>query len=71
MDDEYIASETAKGLALASFESDLPVSFGVVTADTLEQAVERAGTKAGNKGFDAAMSAVEMGNLMRRLRQTA
>jgi 6,7-dimethyl-8-ribityllumazine synthase len=66
---EYIASEAAKGLAQASLQSGVPVAFGVLTCDNLEQAIERAGAKAGNKGFDAAMSAVEMGNLMRRLRQ--
>ena len=65
---EYIAAEAAKGLAQASLETGVPIAFGVLTCDTLEQALERAGAKAGNKGFDAAMSAVEMGNLMRRLR---
>lgn len=65
---EYIAAEAAKGLAQASMETGVPVAFGVLTCDSLEQALERAGAKAGNKGFDAAMSAVEMGNLMRRLR---
>lgn len=65
---EYIAAEAAKGLAQASMETGVPVAFGVLTCDTLEQALERAGAKAGNKGFDAAMSAIEMGNLMRRLR---
>jgi 6,7-dimethyl-8-ribityllumazine synthase len=57
---EYIAAEVAKGLAHTSMSSGVPVSFGVLTTDTIEQAVERAGTKAGNKGFDAAMSAIEM-----------
>jgi 6,7-dimethyl-8-ribityllumazine synthase len=66
---EYIAAEAAKGLAQASLENGVPIAFGVLTTDTLEQAIERAGAKSGNKGFDAAMSAVEMGNLMRRLRQ--
>jgi 6,7-dimethyl-8-ribityllumazine synthase len=65
---EYIASEAAKGLAQTALETGVPIAFGVLTCDTLEQAVERAGAKGGNKGFDAAMSAVEMGNLMRRLR---
>jgi 6,7-dimethyl-8-ribityllumazine synthase len=65
---EYIASEAAKGLAQASLASGVPIAFGVLTCDTLEQAIDRAGAKGGNKGFDAAMSAVEMGNLMRRLR---
>ena len=64
---EYIASEVAKGLATVALESGVPVSFGVLTTDTLEQAIERAGTKAGNKGFDAAMSAIEMANLFKQL----
>ena len=64
---EYIASEVAKGLATVSLETGVPVSFGVLTTDTLEQAIERAGTKAGNKGFDAAMSAIEMANLFKQL----
>jgi 6,7-dimethyl-8-ribityllumazine synthase len=65
---EYIAAEAAKGLAQAALETGVPVAFGVLTCDTLEQALERAGAKGGNKGFDAAMGAIEMGNLMRRLR---
>jgi len=68
---EYIAGEAAKGLAQASLETGVPIAFGVLTCDTLDQAVDRAGAKGGNKGFDAAMSAVEMGNLMRRLRDGA
>jgi 6,7-dimethyl-8-ribityllumazine synthase len=68
---EYIAGEAAKGLALTALEYGVPIAFGVLTCDTLEQAVERAGAKGGNKGFDAAMTAVEMGNLMRRLRGSA
>lgn len=64
---DYIAAETAKGLALAAFDADRPVAFGVVTADTLEQAIERSGTKAGNKGFDAAQSAIEMANLFQEM----
>jgi 6,7-dimethyl-8-ribityllumazine synthase len=60
---DYIAAETSKGLAQAAFDSDRPVIFGVITTDTLEQAIERSGTKAGNKGFDAALSAIEMANL--------
>ncbi len=68
---EYIASEAAKGLAQASLETGVPIAFGVLTTDTLEQAIDRAGAKGGNKGFDAAMSAVEMANLMRRLRAGA
>jgi len=65
---EYIAAEAAKGLAQTSMETGIPVAFGVLTCDTLEQAIDRAGAKGGNKGFDAAMTAVEMGNLMRRIR---
>lgn len=64
---QYIASETAKGIAHASMTTGVPVIYGIVTADTIEQAVERAGTKSGNRGFDAAMSAMEMANLMREL----
>jgi 6,7-dimethyl-8-ribityllumazine synthase len=66
---DYIAAEVAKGLAHAAAESGVPVAFGVLTTNTLEQAIDRAGAKGGNKGFDAAMSAVEMANLMRRLRE--
>jgi 6,7-dimethyl-8-ribityllumazine synthase len=62
---EFIAAETVKGLALASFEADLPVSFGVITTDNVEQAIERCGTKSGNKGFDAALGAIEMANLFK------
>ncbi len=65
---DYIAAEASKGLAQTAMEFGVPVAFGVLTCDTLEQAIDRAGGKSGNKGFDAAMSAVEMGNLMRRLR---
>jgi len=61
---EYVSSEMTKGIALASLESGLPVAFGVLTTDSIEQAIERAGTKAGNKGAEAAMSAIEMVNLM-------
>ncbi|MFH0769570.1 MAG: 6,7-dimethyl-8-ribityllumazine synthase [Chloroflexota bacterium] len=64
---EYIAAEVAKGIAKVGLDAGLPVSFGVITADTLEQAIERAGTKDGNKGFDAAVSAIEMANLLRNL----
>ena len=64
---EYIAGEVAKGLAAASLESGKPVIFGVITTDTLEQAIERSGTKAGNKGFDAALAAIEMASLMKAL----
>ncbi len=65
---DYIASEASKGLAQTAMEFNIPVSFGVLTCDTLEQAIDRAGAKSGNKGFDAAITAVEMGNLMRQLR---
>jgi 6,7-dimethyl-8-ribityllumazine synthase len=64
---EYVAGECAKGLAQVSMEQDLPIAFGVLTVDTIEQAVERAGTKAGNKGAEAAMSALEMVSALRRL----
>ena len=60
---EYIASEVTKGIAQAGLETNVPVVYGIVTADTLEQAIDRAGVKAGNKGFEAAMSAVELVNL--------
>jgi 6,7-dimethyl-8-ribityllumazine synthase len=65
---EYIASEVAKGVAAAGLETGVPIAFGVLTTDSIEQAVERAGTKAGNKGFDAACSAIEMVNLLRELK---
>ncbi len=64
---DYVAAEVAKGVAKTSLDTGVPVAFGVVTADTIEQAVERAGTKQGNKGWDAALSAVEMAKLMRSL----
>ena len=64
---EYISAEVTKGIAKVSLESDIPVSFGVITADNLEQAIERAGTKAGNKGWDAAISAIEMINLFKTM----
>jgi 6,7-dimethyl-8-ribityllumazine synthase len=60
---DYVAAEVAKGVAKVSLDTDVPVMFGVITADTIEQAVERAGTKAGNKGWDAALGAIEMANL--------
>jgi len=62
---QYIAAEVTKGIAKVGLDAELPVIYGVITADTLEQAIERAGTKAGNKGFDAAVSAIEMANLVR------
>ena len=64
---EYVASEVAKGVAQVSLRSNTPVIFGVITADTIEQAVERAGTKAGNKGWSAAENAIEMANLLRTM----
>jgi 6,7-dimethyl-8-ribityllumazine synthase len=60
---DYVAGEAAKGIAQVALNSKMPISFGVLTCDTIEQAVERAGTKAGNKGSDAALSALEMANL--------
>jgi len=62
---EYIAAEVTKGIARASLDSGVPISYGVITTDTLEQAIERAGTKVGNKGFDAATNAIEMANLLK------
>jgi len=64
---DYIASEAAKGIAKVSLDSETPCIFGVITADTLEQAIERAGTKDGNKGRDAALSAIEMANLCSKI----
>jgi 6,7-dimethyl-8-ribityllumazine synthase len=64
---DYVAAEVSKGVAHVGLETGLPVIFGVLTTDNLEQAIERAGTKSGNKGFDAAMAAIEMANLMKEL----
>ncbi len=64
---EYVASEAAKGIAKVGLDSEIPVIFGVLTTDTIEQAIERAGTKAGNKGFDAALSFIEMANLLDKI----
>ena len=64
---EYIAAEASKGIAHVGLDSGLPVIFGVITADNLEQAIERAGTKMGNKGFDAAVTAIEMANLLKKI----
>ncbi len=61
---DYVCSEVSKGVATVGMEADIPVIFGVVTTDTIEQAIERAGTKAGNKGWDSAVAAIEMANLM-------
>jgi 6,7-dimethyl-8-ribityllumazine synthase len=64
---EYISAEVSKGIAQVALETETPIAFGVITADTLEQAIERAGTKSGNKGWDAAISAIEMANLFKLL----
>jgi 6,7-dimethyl-8-ribityllumazine synthase len=64
---EYIAAEVSKGIASASMETGVPVAFGIITSDTIEQAVERAGTKSGNKGWDAAITAIEMAQLLKKL----
>lgn len=64
---DYVASEMSKGIAKVSLDSGIPVTFGVLTTDTIEQAIERAGTKAGNKGYDAAVTAIEMANLMKNI----
>ena len=66
---DYVAGEAAKGLAQVAVDTGVPVAFGVLTCNTLEQAIDRAGAKGGNKGFEAAMTAVEMASLMRRLRE--
>ena len=66
---DYVAAEAAKGIAQVATETGVPVAFGVLTTNTLEQAIDRAGAKGGNKGFDAAMTAIEMANLLRQLRQ--
>ena len=64
---DHVANEVSKGVASASFDTGVPIAFGVLTTDSIEQAVERAGTKAGNKGWDAAMTAIEMVSLRRTL----
>ena len=64
---DYVSAEVSKGVAQVGLESGLPVIFGVITTDTIEQAIERAGTKAGNKGWSAALAAVEMANLMEQV----
>ncbi len=66
---EYVSAEVSKGIATVSIESGVPVIFGIITTDTIEQAIERAGTKAGNKGWSAAMSALEMANLVEVVEQ--
>lgn len=65
---DYVCSEVSKGIAQASLANDIPVMFGVLTTENIEQAIERAGTKAGNKGFDSAVSAIELVNLIRELK---
>ena len=64
---DFIAAEVSKGIAVASLETGVPIAFGIITADSIEQAVERAGTKAGNKGWDAAVTAIEMAQVVKRL----
>lgn len=64
---DYVSSEVTKGIASVSLETEVPVIFGVLTTDTIEQAIERAGTKAGNKGYDSAVTAIEMANLLNQL----
>jgi 6,7-dimethyl-8-ribityllumazine synthase len=64
---DYVSSEVSKGIAHVSLDTGVPVAFGVLTTDTIEQAIERAGTKAGNKGFDAAMTAIETANIFREI----
>jgi 6,7-dimethyl-8-ribityllumazine synthase len=64
---DYVSSEVSKGIASVSLETEIPVIFGVLTTDTIEQAIERAGTKAGNKGYDAAVTAIEMVNILKEI----
>lgn len=64
---EYVAAEVSKGIAQVSLEAGIPVAFGVITADTIEQAIERAGSKAGNKGWDAALTAIEMAQVLKKI----
>jgi len=66
---DYVAAESSKGIAEVSLKAGLPIVYGVLTTDTIEQAVERAGTKAGNRGYDAAITAIEMANLLRQFDQ--
>jgi len=67
---DYVSAESAKGIASASIETGIPTIYGVLTCNTLEQAIDRAGAKGGNKGFDAAMTAIEMASLMKDLRKS-
>ncbi len=64
---EYVSSEVSKGIANASLDTEIPIIFGVLTTDNIEQAIERAGTKSGNKGYDAAITAIEMANLLKEI----
>ena len=64
---DYVAAEVSKGIATVALDSNIPITFGVLTTDTLEQAIERAGSKSGNKGYEAAMAAIEMANLFKEL----
>jgi len=66
---DYVAAEVSKGIANASLETEKPIAFGILTTDTVEQAIDRAGTKAGNKGWEAALSAIEMANLLKDLEE--
>ncbi len=66
---DFVAAEAAKGIASVGFDSHIPVTFGVLTTDSIEQAIERAGTKSGNKGWDAALSAIELANLYHKLKE--
>ncbi len=68
MHNHYVSSEVAKGIAQVSLNTGIPISFGIVNADTLEQAIERAGTKAGNRGFESALSAIEMVDLLNQIK---
>jgi 6,7-dimethyl-8-ribityllumazine synthase len=65
---EYVANEVSKGIAKVGLDAGIPVTYGIITADNLEQAIERAGTKAGNRGFDAAVNAIEMANLLKDIK---
>ena len=64
---DYVAAEVSKGIAQSTLETEVPIIFGIITSDTIEQAIERAGTKSGNKGWDAALAAIEMADLMAKL----
>ena len=66
---DFVAAEASKGIALASLETGVPIAFGVLTTDTIDQAIERAGTKSGNKGWQAAVSAIEMANLLSEMQE--